>query len=74
MFGLQEAVGAELVIVEESSQKSHDFCVVLFLHGDEQDSAFNDAEVLKIIWGSTLRKGASLWIWLMSSTTSSSKI
>lgn len=51
MLGLQEAVGAELVIVEESSQEAHDFCVVLLLHGDQQDSAFNDAKVLRIGMG-----------------------
>lgn len=74
MLGLQEAVGAELVVVEESSQEAHDLCVVLLLHGDQQDCALNDAEVLRIGKGGTLRKGASLWIWLMSRTTSSSKI
>lgn len=48
MLCLQESVGAELVIVEESSQETHDLCVVLLLHGDQQDSAFNDAKVLRI--------------------------
>ena len=47
VFGLEEAVGAEFVVVEESPQEAHDLCVVLFLHGDEQDGAFDDAEILR---------------------------
>lgn len=48
VFGLQKAVGAELVIVEEAPEEAHDLSVVLLLHGDKQDCALNDAKVLQI--------------------------
>jgi hypothetical protein len=42
----EESVGTEFVFVQQSSQKHHNFSVVLLIHGDEQDRTLNDAKML----------------------------
>lgn len=45
-MGLKETTGTQLEIVEKPSQEANDLGVILFVHGDEQDCALDEAKVL----------------------------